>query len=242
MSAAAVPFDADVRRKVRFATLWYIIMGASGPFTLIYLPSKIIAAGDAATTVASLRAHELLFRTGIVASLAGQAAFVLTALALQSLLEHVDRGQARTMVAFVVACVPVSFVNAVFEAGALVVTGGADYLKVFEPAQLEALAMAFLQLSSKGTAVAQVFWGLWLFPLGILIFRSRFVPKVLGLFEIAAGLGYLIDTALYFLAPGLRGPLGPALNILLFGELPFMAWLVWASVRPVSRKPVPQPA
>jgi hypothetical protein len=135
------------------------------------------------------------------------------------------------MVALIVAYVPLAFLNSLFQIAALLLTNGADYLKTFEPAQLQSLAMVFLNMHNQGNFIAEVFWGLWLLPLGILVFKSGFFPKILGVFEVIACFGYLADFLVGFLFPDIRGKIHPIAFTMLFGELPFVLWLIIVGAR-----------
>jgi len=132
--------------------------------------------------------------------------------------------------------VPQSFVSEVNNLAALVLVRGAEFFSAFDKPQREALAMLFLQLDHEADLVAQVFWGLWLFPLGLLVWRSRFLPRVIGGWLIANGFAYLANAFTGLLAPHYLGTVSRITFPVLFGELAFALWLVIAGVRP--RPPV----
>ena len=239
-TATTSPAESDLRKKSRIAAFWYLLMGVPGPFVLFYFPSKFIVPGDAAATIANIIASPTLFRLGIVINFIGTISFILTAIALYDLFKSVDKGQARTMVALVVAHVPLAFLNTVFQIAALLLTSGADYLKAFEPVQLQSLAMVFLNMHKQGNFIAEVFWGLWLLPLGILVFKSGFFPKILGVLQMIACFGYLVDFLVGFLFAGVRGKILPIITVMFTGELPFVLWLIIVGARVKSpRKAAP---
>jgi hypothetical protein len=227
----AGPVESDLRKKSRIAAFWYMLVSVTGPFLLFYIPSKFIVPGNAAATIANIMASQTLFRFGIVISFISTLSFLFTGLALYALFKPVDKGQARTMVALVAASVPFAFITTLFQIAALLLASGADYLKAFEPAQLQSLAMIFLNLDKQGSLIAEIFWGLWLLPLGILVFKSGFFPKILGVFQVIACFGYLAGFLVSFLFPGVRGMIPRIINVMIFGELPFILWLIIRGAR-----------
>jgi hypothetical protein len=192
-------------------------------FGLIYVPSRLVVPGDAAATASKIMASERLFRLGIVSNLLTAVVSIFVVLALYRLLKSVSKGMASLMVIFSLASVPIWMLSEFTQLGALHLLSGADYLKVFTPAQLQALALQFLNLHEQGINVAQIFWGLWLFPMGYLVLKSRFLPGILGILLIIACLGYVVQSCAGFLWPNFK------LNVSLFtgwGELLFPLWLL----------------
>lgn len=223
---------SSTQRQARIAGLLYLLLTAGGIFSVLYVPSALVARGDAAATAARIASSELLFRAGTAASLCTSAVFVLLALALYRLFEGVDRWQATEMVALVVVSAASGFVVALDQLAALVLLSEADFLSVFERPQLEALAYACLRFQSRGLEASQLFWGLWLFPFGRLVYRCGFIPRALGILLLMAGSGYLLDFAIALLAPYYDGILSQAAGILVLGELPIVLWLLIVGARP----------
>jgi len=177
--------------------------------------------GDAVTTARNIMASEWLFRSGTVSHLIGQIIFVFLVLALYRLLKPVNKDHAVLMVILVLLGIPMAFLNEVNHLAALRLLSSADD-GAFTTTQLQAQAMLFLDMRQNGILVAQVFWGLWLLPLGFLIFRSGFLPKLLGILLAIGGAGYLIDSTTQLLFPGL-----PTISQFTFiGELLFSLWLL----------------
>jgi hypothetical protein len=235
-TATAGPDESELRKKSRVAAFWYLLVSVTGPFLIFYIPSKFIVRGDAAATIANIMASQTLFRFGIVVSFISTLSFLFTGLALYALFKPVDKGLARSMVALVAANVPFAFITTLFQIAALLLSSGADYLKAFTPAQLQSLAMIFLNMDKQGGLVAEIFWGLWLLPLGILVFKSGFFPKILGVFQVIACFGYLAGFLMSFLFPGIRGLIPYIVNVLIVGELPFILWLIIRGARLKSPK------
>src|SRR6266849_3708148 len=157
---------SSTKNTGRFAGLLYILMSIPGFFAMVYVPSKLIVHGNATATANNIAASETLFRLGIAAELIGYAGFIFVALALYDLLKGVNRRHASLMVLLIVVSVPIAFLNELNSIAALILVRGADFLSIFEKPQREALAMLFLNLHFHGLVVDQIFWGLWLFPLG----------------------------------------------------------------------------
>ncbi len=193
---------------------------------LIYLPSKLIVRGDAAATTANLLAHETLFRFGMVADVAGSVFFVVLAFALYRLLSRVDPTRAAFMVALVVVSSAIACVNVLPNAAALALARGGESLTVFDQMQREALAMLFLRLHSIGNTVNETFWGVWLLPFGLLVYRSGFLPRFLGAWLVANGAAYVALSGIGLLRPELSGKAFLFAQPLLFGELAIMLWLI----------------
>jgi hypothetical protein len=136
-----------------------------------------------------------------------------------------------------VVSVPIMFVNVLNEIAALALVRGADFLTVFEPRQLDALAYLFLRLHSQGISVASVFWGLWLFPFGLLVIRSGFIPRTLGFLLMIAGIAYLASAFATLIVPSYASLVGKVALPLEVAELPIIFWLAIWGARP-RRPPV----
>ena len=178
------------KRIARAAGLLYLIVVVTGIFSLAYVPSQITVPGDTAATVGNIVASEALFRLGIAASVICYTAFLLLPFVLYKLLSPVGKGVAALMAAFAVVSVPISFVNLLNKFDILSLLNGASYLQA---EQLHAQVMLSLAAYSNGILVSKVFWGLWLLPFGYLVFRSGFLPRILGILLMAGCFGYLID-------------------------------------------------
>jgi hypothetical protein len=223
----------------RFAGLLYVLMSIPGFFSLIYVPNKLIVHGNATATANNITAHETLFRLGIACNLICQAGFILVALALYDLLKGVNQQQASLMVILIVVSIPIAFLNELNAIAALILVRGTDFLSVFEKPQRDAAAMLFLNLHSHGFDVAEIFWGLWLFPLGLLAYRSGFLPRVLGILLMLNGFTYPVNSFTSLLLPQYEGIVSRWMMPFSFGELVFMFWLLIMGAKP---KPLAGPA
>ena len=216
----------------RVAGLLYILVSILGFFAMGYVPNKLIVHGNAAGTANNIAASETLFRLGIAGELIGQAGFIFVALALNELFKGVDRRQASLMVILIVVSIPIAFLNELNAIAALVLVRGADFLSIFEKPQRDALAMLFLNLHHHGFVVAEIFWGLWLFPLGLLVYRSRFLPRFLGIWLVFAGVAWVILSFTGLLLPQYQDKVDSYSQPAFFGEIAFMFWLLIKGAKP----------
>jgi hypothetical protein len=218
------------KHEARVAGVLYAALVVIGIFGLMYIPSVFIVRGDAAATAKNIIDSELLYRVGVTADLGGNILFIFVILALYQLLKEVNRRHATLMMVLALVSVPLALVNTVLMAAPLVMLSGADFLAPFNQSQLEALAYAFLRLRTQGIIVASAFWGLWLLPFGLLVYRSGFIPRVFGVLLWIAGLGYMAECLISLLAPATTG-VGTLLRLLEAGELGIVLWLLIKGVR-----------
>jgi hypothetical protein len=164
--------------------------------------NRFILHGDAAATASNIMAHEGLFTFTAVGDLLTAALFSLAAWALYVLLKPVNKNLALLFLLLNLAGVAIHCMSALNLFAALLLMNGPDYLNVFQTDQLQALAMFFLDLREKGFMIAQLFYGAWLFPLGYLVFKSGFLPKILGIVLMVHCVGWLMTFLQSFLFPG----------------------------------------
>lgn len=224
----------SVKKNARRAGWLYLSLVVFGPFSLIYVPNKLIVTGDATATAAKVLASETLFRAGIVAGLAGDAVFLLVALALYRLFADVGKHAAILMATLAIVAVPIGFLDRVNQVAALLLFKGADFLAVLDQPQRDALGMLFLRLYSHGILIAAVFWGLWLLPFGLLVWRSGYVPRFLGVLLGVAGVGYVVSSFGILLFPESRQVLNQITTFTNFGEVPIVFWLAFG---PITERP-----
>ena len=223
---------SSTKNPGRFAGLLYVLFSMPGFFAMVYVPGKLIVHGNAAATANNIAASETLFRLGIAAQLIGQAGFIFVALALYDLLKGVNRRYASLMVTLIVVSIPIAFLNELNSIAALVLVRGPDFLSIFEKPQREALAMLFLNLHGQGFVVAEIFWGLWLFPLALLAYRSRFLPRFLGVWLALAGFAWVILSLTAVLSPQYYDKVFTYTQPAVIGEIAFMLWLVIKGAKP----------
>jgi hypothetical protein len=216
----------------RLAGLLYVLVSIPGVLALIYVPNKLIVHGNAAATANNIAASETLFRLGIAAQLISQILFMWVALALYDLLKGVNRRHAAVMLTLIVVSIPIALLNEVNSIAALILVRGADFLSIFDKTQREALAMLFLNLHSQGLGIAAIFWGLWLFPMGLLVYRSGFLPRILGVLLMANCFSYVVTTFTSLIVPQYGNIANRWMMPLQFGELVFMFWLLIMGAKP----------
>lgn len=220
------------RNPGRRAGLLYVLMSIIGFFAMGYVPDKLIVHGNAAATANNIAASETLFRLGIAAALIGQTGFIFVALALYDLLKGVNRRHASLMVILIVVSIPIALLDELNSFAALVLVRGADFLSILDKPQRDALAMFFLHLHGRGLVVAEIFWGLWLLPLALLVYKSRFLPRFLGVWLALAGFAWVILSLTSTLLPQYQDKVYTYSQPAIFGEIVFMFWLLIKGAKP----------
>ena len=241
----------ETKKQARIAGLLYLLASIPAPFALIYVPNKLIVLGDATATANNIRASETFLRLGVGCDLIGSIIFIFVVLALYRLFKPVSEGHAVAMATLLLISMPISFFSVINELGALIVVKGGNFLAGFDQHQLDALAYLFFRLRNQGILIAQIFWGLWLFPFGILVIRSGFIPRFIGYLLFIAGCGYVADSFTALLLPAYRQSVGQVAGVLEVAELSIILWLlIWgvrvpAAVPPGDAQPaataLPQP-
>ena len=223
-------------KAARVAGGLYLLTAFIAPFSLIYVPNKLIVQRDAAATANNILAHETLFRSSIFVDLVSGVIFIFVVLALYRLLSSVNKTHASLMVILVLVSVAVGFMDELNNVAALALFRGADFLAVLEKPQRDALAMLFLRLNGQGNVINEIFWGLWLFPFGALVFRSHFLPRILGVWLIINGFAYLALSFTGLVLTQYDGMVSRITFPVLFGELAIALWLLikGAKVQPLA--------
>ena len=202
--------DADAKdphstkKTARIAGLLYLLLAITGAYSIIYIPSKIIVPGDVAATANKILANEFLFRTGIISDLISNTIFVVLVLVLYRLFRQVNTNNAKLMVALVIVQIPLR----------------------------QDLAMLFLSINSYGTIAIEMFWGLWLLPFGLLVYKSGFIPRVFGYLLIIGGAAYIIESLTHILLPDYSAFVSQFTIVLYtIGELSIIFWLLIKGVK-----------
>ena len=217
----------------RVAGFWYLLLVLAGPIRLIYIPNKLFVHGNATATASNIAAHEWLFRFGIVSDLFCAVVLIFLTMTFYRLFKGVDQNLAVLVVIFGgVMPALIDFVGVVSDAAALMVVRGADFLSVFDKPQRDALAMLFLRLRDHQNTAAEILWGVWLFPLAILVYRSRFLPRFLGVWLVINGFAYVTLSFTGVLFPQYQEKVFIISQPALFAELALMLWLVIKGAKP----------
>jgi hypothetical protein len=228
------------RNPGRVVGLWYLLLVLCGPLSLIYIPNKLFVENDGAATAANIASHQLLFRIGMLTDVLGGVVLVFLVLAFYRLFKEVDQYLAVLLV-ITGGIMPavLNFVGFVSSAGALTVAQGPSFLLAFDKPQRDALVLLFVQLHDHQITSAEMLWGLWLFPMGLLTYRSGFLPKFIGVWLLINGVGYVALSITRLMAPDYSGRLFNYLQPVLFGELVLVLWLLIRGAAPRHRDPLP---
>ena len=222
---------ASLRKTARLAGLYYLIVVLTGILSLAYIPSKIVVWDNPARTWQNITGHESLFRVGIVCGIVCYIFFLLLPLALYRLLRGINESAAKLMVLFAVVSAPISFINIQHKLTVLSLIENPSYLKAFSLDQLQSQVLFYLNQFENGNLMASIFWGLWLFPFGYLVYRSGLIPRIVGVLLMLGCFGYLTNslgeifikdyTAMgmssYISLPASIGEIGSCLWLLIFG-------------------------
>jgi hypothetical protein len=236
---------ASPKRLARIAGIFYLVVGITGGFSEGFVDPSLYVAGDAAATSANVVANEGLMRFGVIAHLTDAVFFLLTAVTLYLLLKHVGKHAARLMVVPVFIAAGIISISAVFTFVAMQVATDSSYETAFGPLGSSALVLLLLEIQHFTVLAAQVFFGLWLAPLGYLAYKSRLFPKALGIMLILATVSYLVDVVVAFLLPGLAEQIHIYLGIVpAIAEIWMVLYLLIVGVRsprPPDRTPAVEP-
>ncbi len=218
----------SIKNTARLAGFLILLIAVLAPFSILYLPSTLIVPGDAAATASNILASDGLFRLGIIVDSVVILLEIVVIAILYVLLRPVNRTLALVAAFARLAMTIVMAVNVFNSLGVLLLLGDAEYLTVFEPGQLHALVLLFLNLHESGIYIWQVFFALHWVAVGYLVFKSGYLPRILGIMLMVTCLGYLMDSF------GILFPSSEAISIassvLLpvggIGELSFTLWLL----------------
>jgi hypothetical protein len=218
------------KRDARVAGLLYLLMAVAGVVSFSILPTANLVGGDSAAIIEKIASSQLLYRIGVLTDLAAQILSVFAVMALYQLLNGVNKRQAVLLVALSLVSTSMSFVNMLLGIGPLVLLSGADYLTAFDKRQLDALAMGFLSLRGYGLGAQMALFGLVLLPFGFLVFRSGFIPRILGVLLIVGCFPYLAVSVASVLFPAYARMVSRSL-VLAVGEILIILWLLLIGVQ-----------
>lgn len=213
----------SVNKNARIAGLLYLLLLPLGMFGLIYAQTQIIVLDDAAATAKNIMESETLFRLSIMSAFLVQVVNILVVLALYQLLKPVNKNMAALMVVFLLVAVPIAMLSELNHVALFVLLNGGDDLATFTTEQTEGLMSLFLNFHEIGINIAMIFWGLWLLPMGYLVFKSGFLPKFIGILLMIGCFGYLVDVGIFFLLPDVDVTVS---QFTFFGEILLSVWLL----------------
>jgi len=220
-----------LKKTARLAGLLYLIWIVTAIYGLMYVNPLTIVQGDPVGTANKVLANEFLFRTGIINGIISSTIWLLLGLTLYRLFRHVNERQAKLLVAMVIVQIPVGLFMEAINITSLMLFKG-EILKTFELGQQQDLAMLFLKINDYATITLEMYWGLWLFPFGYLVYRSGFIPRILGVFLILNGIAYIIHCFTHLLLPNYQALVFKiATPIWTLGEISIMLWLLIKGVK-----------
>lgn len=228
----------SIKTTSRQAGVLYLLFSIAAIFGEFFFPAFMVP-GDATATARNINAAELIYRSGILTAFVTHILFIFLVVSLYKLFKDVDKKHAMLMVLLVTIGVAVALANLLNKFAPLVLLSGADYLSVFTKPQLDAFVLGFLRFHSNGVIVTTAFWGLWLFPFGILVIKSRFFPRILGILLMVAGFAYLTTSVTSIVSPAYTHIVSRVMMPLYFGEVPIIFWLIkGANVQEPSSRPL----
>lgn len=228
----------SIKKQAHIAGVLYVLASITAVFAWVYVNARIFVRDDATATANNIRAFETLLRLGITAEVIGSIIFIFVVLALYRLFNPVSQKHAMALAILLLISTPIALLAVIGEIAALIVAGGGNFLSTFDQHQLDSLSYLFFRLHGQALVVAQIFWGLWLFPFGILVIRCGFIPRLLGYLLWIAAFGYLIDSFTVLLLPAYRQIANQLAMIVELGELPIIFWLlIWGARVPATVAP-----
>ncbi len=222
--------SGSINRTAKIAGLFYLIFILLLPIATS-IRSQLIISGDAAATAQKILANELLFRVSIMTELVSALFFVLAAWALYALLKRVNKNLALLFLLLNLGGVAIECASVLDLSTALSLLSGADYLTVFSTGQLQAQALLHMEMYHDGFIIAQLFFGAWLLPLGYLVYRSGFLPRIIGVLLIIDFVGVLTHFMQYFLLPGYDVLSYPGYAAGFIAEVSLTLWLLVKGVK-----------
>ena len=221
--------DLSPKIAARVGGVLYIMLIITGILAHLVVRASLIVAGDATETAKNIMDNEFLFRLGLVIDIIAFLSFMMLPLVLYVTLNSVNKNLASLMVIFVLVSVPISMINLLNHFAAVILLSGADYLT---PLEVNAQALFHLDMFTIGYNIAGIFHGLWLVPLGYLVYKSGYFPKVLGLLTMIACIGFLTDNFSVLLFSGYNGSDLQAIPMLVsLMEFPTAIWLLVKGVK-----------
>lgn len=222
--------SSSLKKTARLAGLLYLFLVITGVYGIMYIPSQIFVAGDSVSTANNMISNEVLFRTGILNDIISNTIFLFLVLVLYRLFKQINENQAKLMLALVIVQIPVVFIMEAFNITSLMILKG-EILKTFELSQRQDFAMLFLKINDYGTLPLEMFWGLWLLPFGLLVYKSEFIPRIFGILLVIAGIAYMIDSTIAILFPSYLFMKQPTLLLVAIGEISITLWLLIKGVK-----------
>jgi len=229
---------SSLQARARTAGAIYLTMSLVGAPALLFLP-KFVVPGDATATAQKIAAGEQVYRLLLLGELAGSVLFIVLGWSLYHLFEDVDRRQAMLLLLFVLASATLGLIDVALLSAPLAIHAGVGFLAVFSPSQLDALALALLKIRSAELRANEALWGFWLVPFGILVIKSGFIPKIIGVLLLVASVGYVAMSAAFIAFPAYVEQVDRYGGWLIQFELVGILWLLIVGARRGATPPHP---
>lgn len=210
------------------AGLLYLSLIPLGVFGILYIDIFIKVPGDITATLKNILSNEFLVRSSVFTAFVVQIVNIFVALTLHTLLKPASKIAANLMVIFILVAMPVAFVSQLFNVVILMIANGGEFFSALTTEQTESLVAFLFEMHKAGISIAQIFWGLWLFPMGYAVYKSNYIPKIIGVALMIGCFGYLIDSINYFVFPNVNITLA---EYLFFGEIMLPIWLLVKGVK-----------
>lgn len=221
----------SLKTAARQTGFLYFFFALAAIYNFMYVQPKIMVAGDMAATAKNMLANELLFRSGMAVAIMAHTLILLVVLFLYRLLKQVNNHQARIMVGLVMVGIPIAFLATVLEIAALSIIKG-NLLTTLEARESQDLAFMLMRIGSYISQLVSLYWGLWLIPLGFLVYKSGFIPWLPGVLLIINGAGYMINSFAFILFPESQAIISKFIfPTYLVAEIPFILWLMIVGVK-----------
>lgn len=218
----------------RLTGFMYFLLIPLGILGIMYVPTLVVD-GDLTATVANFRDNEGMFKLSMLAALFIQLVNIALVLMLYRIFVSVNQNIAKMLVLLAMLGVPIALLNEV--------NHGAILLILHNSGISESLVMLFLGIHHYGVIIAGIFWGLWLFPMGYLVYKSNFMPKIIGIALMIGCFGYLADSFIYILMPNFGFQFA---QFMFIGEVMIAFWLLimgvneekWLSLQKIDSSPL----
>jgi len=216
-----------IKNPGRVVGAWYLLLVFAGPLRLIYIPNKLFVAGNSAATASNIAAHPWLFRAGMVSLLFGAIVLIFLTMAFYRLFKDVDQRLAVLLV-ITGGIMPalINFMNTATDGVVLTLANGTGFATALDAAQRANFVGLFLHFHHQQIVAAQVLWGVWLLPMGLLTYRSGFLPRFIGVWLLINGAAYVILCLTGILFPDYMDRVFLYSQPALFGELVIVLWLL----------------
>ncbi len=214
----------SIKSLARLTGVTYLLMIPFSILGILYIPDAILVSGDMAATINNITANKTMFHLSIFASLVVQLIQIILVLLLYKLLSHASKIAGVLMIAFIIPAVSIAMLNEVNLLAISSLVSDAAYAASFTAEQIQGLVGLLFEMHQSGVMIAQIFWGIWLFPMGYLVYKSGFIPRIIGVLLMIGCFGYLSDSLFFVLNIDIGFTVS---EFTFFGEVLLPLWLVF---------------